>query len=370
MSRRFVRCTLGLGGPLLALALAGCAGGMGRVANTVPPPDPPPIPQRKPAAAPRMAPVAQTASVSRPVAVSPPSRTPAPAARSATLVSYRVQPGDTVYGISRRLSVPLRGVIDTNGLKPPYILSVGRNLRIANPRRHVVRPGDTVYGIARTYGVEMSELVRFNRIEAPYTIAPGRVLILPVGRARPPLAPASVATAKTRIATSRAQSARPAPPKIAKTSTASKPKPAKRVAAIPKPPPRAGGKFLWPTRGKLITAYGPKKGGLYNDGINIAAPRGAPVRAADNGVVVYRGNELRGFGNLILVKHAGGWVTAYAHNGTFLVRRGERVKRGQVIAKVGSTGNVTRPQLHFEIRKGTRAVNPTRFLGRQNAARG
>ena len=139
-------------------------------------------------------------------------------------------------------------------------------------------------------------------------------------------------------------------------------------AAIPAPPPRAGGKFLWPVRGRTIAGYGRKKDGLHNDGINIAAPRGAPVRAADNGVVAYLGNELRGFGNLILLKHAGGWVTAYAHNQDFLVKRGQTVTRGQPIARVGSSGNVATPQLHFEIRKGTRSVDPTRFLGPQRAA--
>ena len=117
-----------------------------------------------------------------------------------------------------------------------------------------------------------------------------------------------------------------------------------------------------------MTSFGPGKGGLHNDGINIAAPRGTPVRAAENGVVAYVGNELRGFGNLILVKHAGGWVTAYAHNEKLLVRRGDKVARGQAIAQVGSTGNVARPQLHFEIRKGARAVNPTKLLDRQNAS--
>jgi len=96
--------------------------------------------------------------------------------------------------------------------------------------------------------------------------------------------------------------------------------------------------------------------------VNIAAPRGTPIRAAENGVVVYAGNELRGFGNLLLIRHDGGWMTAYGHAEELLVKRGDRIRRGQIIAKVGSTGNVTSPQLHFEIRRGTRAVNPREFL--------
>jgi murein DD-endopeptidase MepM/ murein hydrolase activator NlpD len=139
------------------------------------------------------------------------------------------------------------------------------------------------------------------------------------------------------------------------------------VGPIPKPPPRASEKFLWPVKGKLVLNYGPKKSGLHNDGINIAAPRGAPVLAAENGVVAYAGNELRGFGNLLLIKHADGWMTAYAHNEAILVSRGEPVRRGQIVARVGDSGNVTAPQLHFEIRKGTRAVNPNGLLGRHAA---
>ncbi len=101
---------------------------------------------------------------------------------------------------------------------------------------------------------------------------------------------------------------------------------------------------------------------MHNDGINIEAAAGTQIRAAENGVVVYAGNELRGFGNLLLIKHADGWTTAYAHADTLLVRRGDRVNRGQAIATVGRTGNVDRPQLHFEIRKGPRPVDPRNEL--------
>jgi murein DD-endopeptidase MepM/ murein hydrolase activator NlpD len=124
---------------------------------------------------------------------------------------------------------------------------------------------------------------------------------------------------------------------------------------------------MWPVNGKVISVYGAKVGGQHNDGINIAAPLGTPVRAADNGVVVYAGNELRGFGNLLLVRHADGWVSAYAHCDALLVKRGEQVKRGQVIARVGQTGAVGSPQLHFELRKSGQAVDPTSELGPQGA---
>ncbi len=255
---------------------------------------------------------------------------------------------ETVYGISRRYGVPLRGVIDANGLKPPYSLRIGQQLLIPIQRDHVVAKGETVYSISRRYGVERAELVRLNRIPPPYTIKPGQRLVLPDSRPPDPVI------------------AQPKAPPAGKTLLAVRPARAAPVA-VPQPPPRAGNKFHWPVEGRVILGYGPKANGLHNDGINIKAPRGAPVRAAENGVVAYAGNELRGFGNLVLIKHAGGWVTAYAHTDQVVVRRGDKVRRGQIIGRVGSTGNVASPQLHFEVRKGTQAVDPTRLLTRQTA---
>lgn len=150
-----------------------------------------------------------------------------------------------------------------------------------------------------------------------------------------------------------------APPSAPAVAESSPPQPR---PSVDDPPPRSGRLFQWPLRGTVLSDFGPKPGGLQNDGVNIAAPRGTPIRAAENGVVVYAGNELRGFGNLLLIRHDGGWMTAYGHAEELLVKRGDRIRRGQIIAKVGSTGNVTSPQLHFEIRRGTRAVNPREFL--------
>jgi murein DD-endopeptidase MepM/ murein hydrolase activator NlpD len=120
--------------------------------------------------------------------------------------------------------------------------------------------------------------------------------------------------------------------------------------------------FRWPVRGKVITAYGAKANGKANDGINLAVPEGTPVKAADDGTVTYAGNELKSYGNLVLIKHANGYVTAYAHASELLVKRGDTIKRGQVIAKSGQSGEVQSPQLHFEIRKGQAPVDPLQFL--------
>ncbi len=124
----------------------------------------------------------------------------------------------------------------------------------------------------------------------------------------------------------------------------------------------ASGGFRWPARGRVIAGFGPKPTGQQNDGINLAVPEGTPIKASEDGVVAYAGNELKGYGNLVLVRHSNGYVTAYAHASELTVKRGESVKRGQMIGKSGQTGNVTSPQLHFEIRKGATPVDPMPHL--------
>ena len=297
---------------------------------------------------PAKAPPARQASVPpAAVAVQPVSveQLPLPAGGTHTVVR-----GNTVYAISRLYGVPVRAIIEANSLVPPYILKVGERLRVPSPRLHKVAKGDTVYSISRRYGVAMNALMRSNGITPPYTIKLGQTLIVPSSSASP------AAVVSTPLAAKHA-----APP--------ARPATRKQAAALPKPPARASKIFLWPVRGRIVSRFGSQHGGSRNDGINITAARGAKVVAAENGVVAYAGNELRGFGNLLLVKHADGYMTAYAHNERLLVTRGQRVKKGQTIARVGSTGSVATPQLHFEIRKGRKAVDPTRFLPRQSASR-
>ena len=131
------------------------------------------------------------------------------------------------------------------------------------------------------------------------------------------------------------------------------------------PMPRSSDKFFRePVQGKIITEFGPNKDGTHNDGINITVPSGTVVKAAENGVVAYAGNELSGFGNLILIRHADGYVTAYAHNEKLLVKRCEVVKRGQPIARSGSTGAAPTPRLHFEIRKDSKPVDPAQLIAK------
>lgn len=303
-------------------------------------------------------------------------------------------PNDTVYAISRRYGVPVRDIILANRLTPPYRLEVGQDLRLPAPSNYLVRPGDTVFSISRRFNVDMRTVVQMNRIAPPYQIRVGQELRLPSREIATTTATASQSASlpagpgsrnnRTRTAllapgtvalpepsprsagtpSSSVSVAQPAPrPPQAAPAPVSSGKTGVEVAKI-RPPSRAASKFRWPVRGRIIANFGPRQGGLHNDGINIAAPRGAPVAAAENGVVAYAGDGLPGFGKLLLLKHADGWITAYGHNDRLLVQRGEIVQRGQTIATVGSTGSVNRPQLHFEIRREKRAVDPRDYLER------
>ncbi len=296
---------------------------------------------------------------------------PVRAQRPATVTVYA---GDSIYSIARRYSLSVRDLIDANSLQPPYQLAPGTVLRLpGGGSEYVVQKGDTLSVLARRFKVDFNSLAATNSKKPPYVLHVGERLTLPGGAAKAPVI----------VASPNAGSARPEPPAVVpapgqpqpqpqpqtQTETAMSPPPVAPPpgsvadAVVPPPPARAAGGFLWPVKGEMLNEFGPMAGkGQHNDGINIAAPRGTPVRAAENGVVAYVGNELKGFGNLLLVKHSDGWITAYAHNERLMVKRGDKVRRGQTIATVGSSGSVTSPQLHFEIRHGTEAVNPTDYL--------
>ena len=301
--------------------------------------------------------------------------------------SYVVQAGDTLFSISQRFEVPLAAMIDANGLSAPFELSVGQPLTIPSVRVYEVRSGETLEVIAARQGITTEQLAQANRLETPYRLWGGQKLVLPGTVSGEPVGEVDVTLAEAAAAAAPAGAPTPAtdaplpeqevgevplPPDVAAPPPAAEPgvpaaapgeaEEPPRVVAVPSPPPRSGGRFLWPLQGEQIASFGPQGDGRHNDGVNIAAARGTTVVAAENGVVAYAGNELRGFGNLLLIKHSDEWITAYAHNERLLVSAGDSVSRGQPIAEVGSTGSVAQPQLHFEIRKGTRAVDPLPLL--------
>lgn len=275
--------------------------------------------------------------------------------------AVRVGRGDTVYSIARRHKLSPRDLIEANGLRPPFELTVGQRLVLPQGSIHTVKSGEYIALIAKRYNADTFALARINGIRPPYTIFPGQKLRIPRTGGEP-LNVQVASRPKQQPASTLWVEPKGTPQPTVQASRSSAQSKSKAKAKVPKPPKRSGGKFSWPLKGKILSNFGSKDKGLQNDGVNIAAARGTLVKASENGVVAYAGNEIRGFGNLLLIKHDGGWVTAYAHNDTLLVKRGDKVTRGQQISKVGSTGSVTSPQLHFELRKGSRAVNPHKHL--------
>jgi murein DD-endopeptidase MepM/ murein hydrolase activator NlpD len=297
---------------------------------------------------------------------------------------YHVRRGDTLSVIARRAGVHWQTLAMANGLSTPYTIYPGQPLRIPGTREpapyaqpavtliaatpepaapapiaveemaadgagsvamaeappaepaepaealpadgiYRVRAGDHLLAIARRFHVPMPQIAALNQLEAPYALRIGQELQLPVA--------------------------------VAGTPTPSA-KPVAHIAA----PALSGDGFIWPVQGKIIARFGQSKEGLRRDGINIAARRGAPVRAAEDGVVVYADEGIRGYGRMILLRHSDDYVTTYAHNATLLVSVGDVVRRGQIIARVGDTGSVQGDQLHFEIRKGLTPLDPEDLL--------
>ena len=235
---------------------------------------------------------------------------------------------------------------------------------------HTIAQGETLMKLSRQYGKPLSEIAKANKIEPQAKVKVGDKITIPGANATQIAAPkpsAPVAQQPKQVATPKQAAA----PKMAAlpdtnntiganvvTPTAQQPEPEKVKADVGAAVPA----FRWPVRGRVVTGFGPKPSGQQNDGINVAVPEGSPIKAADDGVVAYAGNELKTYGNLVLVRHSNGYVTAYAHASEILVKRDEPVKRGQVIAKAGQTGSVASPQLHFEIRKGSTPIDPMPFL--------
>src|SRR5262245_17545758 len=240
----------------------------------------------------------------------------------------------------------------------------------SGPIVHVVAPGETLSKLSRKYKKSVVEIAKANKIEPHTQVKMGDRLIIPGTRApqtaapaAPPVAPAPVAAQpqpKAPATTPSQKVAGTPPASTARTVTPSADQPTQKtsVDATAATMPT----FRWPVRGRVIAGFGPKTTGQQNDGINVAVPEGTPIKAAEDGVVAYAGNELKTYGNLVLIRHSNGYVTAYAHASEILVKRDEPIKRGQVIAKSGQTGNVAAPQLHFEIRKGSSPVDPMPYL--------
>lgn len=344
---------------------------------------------------------------------------------------YIVQPGDTLNSVSRKFGVDASTLAATNKISAPYVLKTGLALILpavvqappqmaskppanpvppqvstaagasapaAQPQRPVRQAVQTpAPATAEEPARPEKESEKANRekdgkpgrtppkpappqpADAPPVPAPapaaasGHVLALRteeprVAMATPPQQPAPQAATKSQAPVPPPGPA-PASPPVPAPREAAKDSEEAEETAEPAPAPHSAAGFQWPVRGPVLTGFGPGPGGMQNDGINLAAALGTPVAAANDGEVAYVGNELRGYGNLVLLKHPDGWMTAYAHLDGITVKPHEHVRRGEVIAHVGHTGAVAEPQLHFEMRRGTRALDPANYLPSLSAAR-
>ncbi|MFN4141275.1 peptidoglycan DD-metalloendopeptidase family protein [Aestuariivirga sp.] len=349
----------------------------------------------------------RTTQYRQPAVAATPDVAEAPSAAGGRTVT--VGPGMTLYSVARANNVSVSQLAAANGIRAPYSVRTGQTLRIpaggsgqatayaepetapapAKPFKqgpsvtdsgkaasHTVASGETLFSLGRKYGLSPYAIAEANGLPRDAQLAVGQRVRIPGGSAsaapavavkkqaaQPKLETAAVtAEDETEVA------AVPAAPQ--KAAAAVEQQPAETAGQqVSEQAPIAGAPGLrWPVRGKVISGFGPKANGLKNEGINIAVPEGTSIRAADSGVVAYSGNELKGYGNLVLIRHENGYVTAYAHAKELFVKRGDTVKRGDVIAKAGQTGSVSSPQLHFEVRKGAVALDPMKYLSSSTAA--
>ena len=245
-----------------------------------------------------------------------------------------VYEGDSLYSISKREGVPISSIIKANKLEPPFTLFKGDKLIIAKAKIYLVKKGNTLFDIAQCFNVSISDIMKINQLKSNDIIYEGDKLFIPFSAnsintlcEKPAKIIAKKSNNKTIIVGNN------------KNST-----------------------YVWPVKGKVISNFGLLAKGLRNDGINISAQIGEPVLAIESGKIIYAGNEIQAFGNLILVKHFNNKTSAYAHLDKINVVKGEKVNKGQVIALVGNSGKVSIPQLHFEIRDKNGPLNPLKYL--------
>ena len=288
-----------------------------------------------------------------------PSWSPAVVERNARRVAtstYIVQSGDSLFAIASKSGAGASAIAEANNLQRPNPLRSGDRLQIPGGLYHKVGSGETGIAIARAYGAVWADIVALNALPPPYILQTGQNLLLP--STATVASDAGETTLESRAAAfslniddivTGGNPASPyvAPPYVAASSALS----------------GFAGRFVWPLTGTVVGRFGSQGGGRVNDGLNIAALGGTPVTAAAPGTVVYSGNEIGVFGGLVLIDHGGGWVTAYGHLGSLNVSKGDRVSVGQSLGGVGETGYVTQPQLHFEIRKDRKPLDPLTRLG-------
>ena len=241
--------------------------------------------------------------------------------------NIRIYPGDTLKTLSKKYNLSINELVRSNGLKAPFILKPGSYLKIPNPQYYKIKKNDTLFKIALCYKLNLEDIIARNKKIKAKKLIVGNNIKIPY-------------YAKKNFCES--------------TKVTSKKRNKKSI--------KKQNLFSWPTDGKVIATYGIKAGGRKNDGINILSVKGNPVRAALNGRVIYKGNELPAWGNLVLIKHSNNWTSAYAHLEKTYISVGDELKTGDIIGSIGKTGNVETYQLHFQIRKRSKPLDPMKYL--------
>jgi murein DD-endopeptidase MepM/ murein hydrolase activator NlpD len=285
-----------------------------------------------------------------------------PDARLVRAQEVIVRRGDTLTAIAERTGASVQAIARRNALPPPFRVRSGRRLEIPGGRYHRVAPGETGIAIARAYGVPWSQVIVVNDLREPFLLMTGqRVLIPALPGSAAERAAAFTLDVDTILTGGEPAVASGRAPVRPVAGAARLP-----AASVPVAGPSAGpGRFVWPLDGRIVRRFGAGASGERFDGIEIAVPSGTNVRAAATGTVAYAGDGIAALGGLVIVKHGDNWTSIYGHAGKLLVRRGEAVTRGQVIAISGATGFADRPELHFELRRGRTPVDPITQLPRR-----
>ncbi len=283
-----------------------------------------------------------------------------------------VESGETLYGVAKKHSLVLRDLIEVNKLTPPFILKAGSTLTIPKPIYHEVKNSDTLYSISREHQINIDQLYQLNNLNRDSNIKVGQKI-----RITKFIENAINQSNNDNLVESNGKSTQDNIIKNKNYSTNNTVEFANKISTKPNPKINESNEgdsriiensldkvnhFIWPLKGEVVSQFGPKQGGLYNDGINIKAIQGSIIKTSDAGIVAYVGNELKSYGNLIIIKHKNGWISAYAHLSKISVQNGQKIQPETIIGEVGKSGNVKFPQLYFSLRKGRDAVNPENYL--------
>ena len=249
---------------------------------------------------------------------------------------YKVIKGDNLYSISKKFNIPIQKIIKSNKITSPFKIFPNQKIFLPRNKVYTVKKGDTLYSISRKFKTDLFSLSVLNKLNNVNQIKVNQKILIPEYILKP-------------------------------KKIKQKEKPLQKIEnkkIIKKRPltNKVDSDFIWPVKGKILNRFGSETPGFFNDGINISSNLGTSVKASLDGEIVYSGNEIPGYGNLILIKHSKNWITAYAHLEKIVKKKGNYVKKGETIGLVGKTGNVSEVQLHFEIRKGKEAVNPLKYL--------